>query len=57
MMGVDVAPIENLINSPKSNLMALAWLDVHEMEGFIIVNKKLWPFLVDCDSTSLLHIL
>ena len=57
MMGVDVAPIQNLINSPKSNLMAKAWLDVHEMEGFIIVNKKLWPFLVDCDSTSLLDIL
>ena len=57
MMGVDVAPIENLINSPKSNLMALALLDIHKMEGFIMINKKLWPFLVDCDSTSLLDIL
>ena len=57
MMCVDVAPIETLINSPKSNLMALEWLDVHEMEGFIMINKKLWPFPVDCDSTSLLDIL
>ena len=47
---------KNHINTAKPILRALAWLQVHQMEGFLMVSKKLRPFPVVMNSPFLLKI-
>ena len=50
---VAVTSGENIINTSKSNLRTLTWLQIHYMEGFLVISKKLRPFPVVMHSPSL----
>ena len=44
---------KNEINTAKTNLRTLTWLQIHKMEGFLMVSKKIRPFPVVMNSPFL----
>ena len=50
---VAVTSGENIINTSKTNLRTLTWLQIHYMEDFLMISKKLRPFPVVMHSPSL----